>query len=69
MEKYVQSACRQWYRSGHYEKSLHTTAGEVELKIRKLKGLPFETAIIKCYRRRESSAEECFLSGSNRRFS
>ena len=33
-------------------------AGEVELKVPKLKGIPFETAIIERYRRREASVEE-----------
>ena len=45
-EKYVRSSDRQRYRSGHYKRNLHTTAGEVELKVPKLKGIPFETAII-----------------------
>ena len=45
-EKYERSSDRQGYRSGHYKRNLHTTAGEVELKAPKLKGGPFETAII-----------------------
>ena len=49
------------YRSGHYKRNLHTTAGEVELKVPKLKGVPFETAIIERYRRRESSVEEALI--------
>ena len=57
-EKYERSSERQGYRSGHYKRNLHTTAGEVELKVPKLKGIPFETAIIERYRRRESSVEE-----------
>ena len=52
---------RQGYRSGHYKRSLHTTAGKVELKVPKLKGIPFETAIIERYRRRESSVEEALI--------
>ena len=51
-EKYERSSDRQGYRSGHYKRNLHTTAGEVELKVPKLKGIPFETAIIERYRRR-----------------
>ena len=31
-----------------------TTAGDVELKVPKLKGVSFETVIIERYRRRES---------------
>ena len=50
-EKYVHSSDRQGYRSGHYNRNLHTTAGEVELKVPKLKGIPFETAIIERYHR------------------
>lgn len=60
-EKYERSSERQGYRSGHYKRNLHTTAGEVELKVPKLKGIPFETAIIERYRRRESSVEEALI--------
>ncbi|OUQ68784.1 IS256 family transposase [Eubacterium sp. An11] len=60
-EKYERSADPQGYRSGHYKRNLHTTAGKVELKVPKLKGVPFETAIIRRYRRRESSVEEALI--------
>ena len=60
-EKYERSSERQGYRSGHYKRNLHTTAGEVELKVPKLKGISFETAIIKRYHRRESSVEEALI--------
>lgn len=60
-EKYERSSDRQGYRSGHYKRNLHTAAGEVELKVPKLKGIPFETAIIERYRRRESSVEEALI--------
>lgn len=60
-EKYERSSERQGYRSGHYKRNLHTTAGEVKLKVPKLKGIPFETAIIERYRRRESSVEEALI--------
>jgi len=53
--KYERSNHRNGYRSGHYSRNLQTTAGTVSLKIPKLKGIPFETAIIERYRRRESS--------------
>ena len=43
------------------KRNLHTAAGEVELKVPKLKGIPFETAIIERYRRRESSVEEALI--------
>lgn len=38
-------------RSGHYKRSFHTTTVEVELKSFKLKGIPFEVAIIERYHR------------------
>jgi putative transposase len=40
---------------------LHTKAGEVTLMVSKLRSLPFETAIIERYRRRESSVEEALI--------
>ena len=51
-QKYERSTDRQGYRSGHYKRNFQTTAGDVELKVPKLKGVPFETAIIERYRRR-----------------
>ena len=60
-EKYERSSDRQGYRSGHYTRNLHTTAGEVELKVPKLKGISFETSIIERYRLRESSVEEVLI--------
>ena len=48
-------------RAGHYDRKLHTKAGEVNLKVPKLRNLPFETAIIERYRRRESSVEEAMM--------
>lgn len=48
-------------RAGSYMRKLHTKAGEVELKVPKLRTLPFETAIIERYRRRESSVEEALM--------
>jgi transposase-like protein len=48
-------------RAGSYERSLETKAGEVTLRIPKLRRLPFETAIIERYRRRESSVEEALV--------
>jgi putative transposase len=53
--RYERSEVRQGYRSGHYSRNLTTTSGDVELKMPKLKGMSFETAIIERYRRRESS--------------
>ena len=60
-QKYERSSSRQGYRSGHYKRNFQTTAGEVELNVPKLKGVPFETAIIERYRPRESSVEEALI--------
>jgi putative transposase len=59
--KYERNDARKDYRAGHYERKLHTKVGEVELKVPKLRSLPFETAIIERYRRRESSVEEALI--------
>lgn len=59
--RYERSEERQGYRSGHYSRNLTTTSGEVTLKMPKLKGVSFETAIIERYRRRESSVEEALI--------
>ncbi len=60
-ERYERTEERQGYRSGHYERNLTTTSGNVKLKMPKLKGIAFETAIIERYRRRESSVEEALI--------
>ena len=59
--RYERSDERQGYRSGHYSRNLTTTSGDVTLKVPKLKGISFETAIIERYRRRESSVEEALI--------
>lgn len=59
--RYERSDKRQDYRAGHYSRKLHTKAGEVEVKMPKLRKLPFETAIIERYRRREASVEEALM--------
>lgn len=59
--KYERTEVRQGYRSGHYNRNLTTTSGDVTLKMPRLKGIPFETAIIERYRRRESSVEEALI--------
>ena len=48
-------------RAGHYNRALATKAGEVTLKVPKLRTLPFETAIIERYKRREESVEEALI--------
>jgi putative transposase len=59
--KYERTEARKGYRAGHYTRNLTTTSGEVTLKVPKLKGVAFETAIIERYRRRESSVEEALI--------
>jgi transposase-like protein len=60
-KRYEHSAERADTRAGHYERQLHTKAGEVTLKMPKLRRLPFETAIIERYKRREVSVEEALV--------
>lgn len=59
--KYERTEEREGYRSGHYTRSLTTTAGDVQLKVPKLKGIRFDTAIIERYKRRECSVEEALI--------
>ena len=59
--KYERSEARKDTRAGHYQRKLHTKAGEVTLNVPKLRHLPFETAIIERYKRRESSIEEALI--------
>ncbi len=59
--RYERSDERSAHRNGHYQRKLHTGAGEVKLKVPKLRGASFETQIIERYRRRESSAEESLV--------
>lgn len=60
-DKYERSGDRKGYRSGHYERNFTTTSGDVTLKVPKLKGIQFETAIIERYKRRECSVEEALI--------
>jgi transposase-like protein len=59
--RYERSPERLDTRAGHYTRSLHTKAGEVSLRVPRLRSLPFETQIIERYRRRESSVEEALV--------
>ena len=59
--RYERTEARKDTRAGHYERGLHTRAGEVKLKVPKLRQQKFETAIIERYRRRESSVEEALM--------
>src|SRR5437016_4424506 len=60
-ERYERTEARKDTRAGSYQRHLQTKAGEVTLKVPKLRTLPFETAIIERYRRRESSVEEALV--------
>ncbi len=60
-DRHERTAEREGYRAGHYDRNLMTTSGNVKLKMPKLKGVAFETAIIERYRRRESSVEEAIV--------
>jgi len=60
-QRYERSETRRDTRAGHYERGLQTKAGEVRLRVPKLRQQTFETAIIERYRRRESSVEEALI--------
>jgi hypothetical protein len=60
-QRYERSEARRDTRAGHYERQLQTKAGEVRLKVPKLRGQTFETAIIEHYRRRDSSVGEALI--------
>jgi len=59
--RYERSQGRRDFRSGSYSRKLQTQAGEVTLKVPKLRHQAFETAIIERYRRRETSVEEALV--------
>jgi transposase-like protein len=59
--KYERTEGRKDTRAGSYDRHLQTKAGEVTLTVPKLRTLPFETAIIERYGRRESSVEEALI--------
>jgi putative transposase len=65
--RYERTEARRDTRAGSYRRKLHTRAGEVALKVPKLRRQAFETAIIERYRRRETSVEgaliEMYLAG------
>lgn len=60
-QRYEHSPERTDTRAGSYTRKLHTKAGEVELKVPKLRRQTFETAIIERYRRRDISIEEAIV--------
>jgi transposase-like protein len=59
--RYERSPDRMDTRAGSYRRKLHTKAGEVTLKMPRLRTLPFETQIIERYKRREASVEESLV--------
>lgn len=61
-KRYEHNEARKDTRAGYYQRKLHTKAGEVDLKVPRLRHLPFETAIIERYKRRESSIEEALIA-------
>jgi putative transposase len=60
-KRYERSADRTDYRAGSYARKLHTKAGEVELRVPKLRRAAFESQVIERYRRRETSVEEALV--------
>ena len=59
--KYERTGERKAYRAGHYDRSLTAKAGRLALKVPKLKGAVFESAVTERYRRREESVEEALI--------
>jgi len=60
-KRYEHSAERQDTLAGSYNRKLQTRVGEVDLKVPRLRTLPFETQIIERYKRREESVEEALI--------
>lgn len=48
-------------RAGHYERGFTTASGRVTLKMPKLKGMRFATAVVERHKRRETSVEEAVI--------
>ena len=59
--RYERTGERKAYRAGHYERKLTAKAGRLALKVPKLKGAVFESAVIERYRRRGQSVEESLV--------
>lgn len=59
--RYERTNDRKAFRAGHYERRPAAKAGQLELRIPKLKGALFESAVIERYRRREQSVEESLI--------
>lgn len=54
---YERAACR----AGRCERGFTTTSGRVALKMPKLKGMRFATAVVERYKRRETGVEEAII--------
>jgi transposase-like protein len=59
--RYERSPDRVDYRAGAYTRTFQTKAGEVELRVPKLRKATFESQVIERYKRRESSVEEALV--------
>ncbi len=59
--RYERTPDRTDSRAGSYKRKLGTQAGEVTLRVPKLRQATFETAIIERYKRREASVEEALV--------
>ncbi len=60
-DRYARTETRKDDRSGSYTRKCHTRAGELELKMQKLRKQTFEMAIIEHYRHRVASVQEALL--------
>ena len=60
-KRYERNAERAGTRARSYKRNFETTSGKVTLSLPRLRNLPFKTAIIERYRRRESSIEEAMM--------
>jgi len=60
-QRYERSPERTDGRAGHYQRKFETKAGEVTLRVPKLRRGTFETQIIERYKRRETSVEEALV--------
>ncbi len=59
--KYERNPDRVDKRAGSYNRNFETKAGKVKLKVPKLRAIPFQSAIIERYKRRESSVKEALM--------
>ena len=59
--RYERSDGRRAYRAGHYGRDLTAKAGKMAVRVPKLKGAVFESAVIERYRGREESVEEALI--------